>query len=242
MRDLRHIMAAMGAYVRHRESRDTPPLPFITLSQQAGAAMPGLVDTLVERLDEGNDREPHWSGWERELVERAAADHKLSSQLIATITDKDHSVLRQMFEGLSLSDGPPLGEDAIYRRVAATIRAVADLGRAVIVGLGAVYVTRDKPLGLHIGLVAPLEFRAKQMARRENTDDRDGRERALEIDHNRETFYRQHFPLAMRGADLFHATFNVAEVPTDAIVGAIVDLLPRVTVPDKKSHHEMQPA
>ena len=235
MQDLRNVLAAMGAHLRHREMHERDqPLPFITISQQAGVDLTELVPALVERLNAGLRGEPRWTGWERELIERAAADHQLSDWLIETITDRDHSMLRQMFEGLSFADGPPLSEEAIYRRVATTIRAVADLGRAVMVGLGSVYVTRDKPMGLHVGLVAPLEERAKFMAEREGVDEFDGRDRVLEIDHNRAAFYRQHFPLAPTGADLFHVTFNVAEVPADAIAEAIDDLLPRVTA-DRRS-------
>lgn len=230
MQDLRNVLAAMGAHLRYREMHERDrPLPFVTISHQAGIDMTGLVPALVDRLNAGLRSEPRWSGWERELIERAADDHQLSSRLIETITDKDHSVLRQMFEGLSQSDRPPLSEEAIYRRVATTIRAVADLGRAVMVGLGSVYVTRDKPMGLHVGLVAPLEQRARYMAERDGVDEHDGRDRVVEIDHNRQSFYRQHFPLAPTGADLFHVTFNIAEVPVDAIGEAVADLLPRMT-------------
>lgn len=231
MHELRHVLAAMGAHLRHREASERDrPLPFITISKQAGIDVPELVPRLLKTLDTDRRGEPGWTGWERELIERAAADHHLSGRLIETITDKDHSVLRQMFEGLSFADGPPLSEDAIYRRVATTIRAVADLGRAVIVGLGAVYVTRDKPKGLHVGLVAPLEHRARCMAHREGIDEHDGRDRVLEIDHNRQSFYHQRFGLAPTGADLFHVTFNVADLPTHAIADSVANLLPRAAM------------
>ena len=54
----------------------------------------------------------------------------------------------------------------VYRRVASTIRALAGAGRAVIVGRGGAFITADLAAGIHVRIVAPAEFRVREMARR----------------------------------------------------------------------------
>src|SRR5690242_11068709 len=142
------------------------PLPFVTISRQAGAGGRTLARRLAERLnamaDAGEDasgggREKPWSAWDHELVEKVSKEHDLSETLVEALEDSSHRWMQDFLSGLSFGGSKVHPEEfAVYRRVAHTIRGPANLGGAIIVGRGGVFITRDLPGGVHVRLVGPL--------------------------------------------------------------------------------------
>ena len=113
-----------------------------------------------------NDIDPGdlpWKVWDNELVERVAAEHHLPASRVAELEDQQPSWLEEALGGLAIAGNHP-EEVTIFRRVATAIRALAELGRVVIVGRGAVFVTGDMPAGVHLRLVAPVGFRVASTA------------------------------------------------------------------------------
>ncbi len=158
--NVRPIMAALKTLsleTKPRAERGEAPAPFITLSRQPGSGAWMLAQEFVETINADHPDGPHWTCWDRELVEKVAADHHLSERLIESLEDVDHSWLAQFLSGISFSGD----YDAmrVYRRVAATIRALAQAGHVVIVGRGSGFITRNMAGGIHLRLVAPLEHR-----------------------------------------------------------------------------------
>jgi hypothetical protein len=97
MNQLRPILAAVSSHLtEHEEALPNGPLPFITLSRQAGAGAVPLMHELLERLRQIDTDVPPWTGWHRELVERIAADHEMSASLVDALEDSDRSFLRQL--------------------------------------------------------------------------------------------------------------------------------------------------
>jgi cytidylate kinase len=201
-----------------------PAVPFITISRQAGAGAKALADSLVERLNaiEG-DEERRWTSWDRELVEKVAADLGTSRDLIDELTEKNHNWLERFFADLcTSSEARHASEFKIYRRVASTIRALAQAGRVVIVGRGGVYITRDIPGGLHLRLVAPRADRVTAMAERRGFSLEQAEEFVTETDRARESFCREHFAGAVFGPEIFSITFNTSRVSVDQMIDCAV--------------------
>jgi hypothetical protein len=124
--------------------------PFVTIAREAGAGGRSLSHALADALNQRDDT-TRWRAFDRELVEKVAADHQISETLVESLEKKTRSWLDEL-----LVSGPE-SSFGVYRRVAATIRALAEVGGAVIVGRGGVFVTEGLPGGIHIRLVAPLE-------------------------------------------------------------------------------------
>src|SRR5690349_10670490 len=68
-----------------------PPLPFITVSRQPGAGAVSMAQLVIEDLNRGVPPEAHWTCWDRELVEKVAADFKLSTSLVESLEEADRS-------------------------------------------------------------------------------------------------------------------------------------------------------
>ena len=118
-----------------------PPPPFITISRQAGAGGRSFATRLVERLNEIDTSDLHWTLWDNELVERVAAEYHLRPSAVASLEDQPHSWLEEALGSLAIGstrDRPD--ELTLYHRVSTTIRALAEIGRVVIVGRGGGFI------------------------------------------------------------------------------------------------------
>src|SRR5687768_787505 len=167
---MRPVVAALRLNELPRRDRAAPVavVPFVPSSRQAGAGGTTLAQRLVDRLNE-IDRDPQrpWTCWDRELVERVVADHHVAQELIDSLEDVHRTWLEEFFTGLSFAEGTEQADElTVYHRVAATIRALAQLGRVVIVGRGGVCITRNMPGGAHVRLVAPPKDRVAFMMRK----------------------------------------------------------------------------
>jgi cytidylate kinase len=125
----------------------------------------------------------------------------------------------------------PQSDFGVYQRVAGTIRAVSELGGAIVVGRGGVFITRDLPGGIHIRLVAPRRDRVRRVAEKRGLSEAAAEAYVRETDLGRANFYRNRFPGVRLGAETFHATFNTARVPPEVVARCVAVLVPRVGPP-----------
>ncbi|MFP4146023.1 MAG: AAA family ATPase [Phycisphaeraceae bacterium] len=226
MSNLRSIMGVVAAgAARGGQHRPEEIRPFVTIARQSGAGATTLKDRLVERLRELDTADPPWTGFERELVEKVAKEHQLSQPLVESLGEKTHSWIEDLFTGLT-SHGPEQSELTAYRRVAQTIRALAQAGRVVVVGRGGVFLTRDMPRGLHIQLVAPLEQRIAHVMQRDQVAEKEARKHIQQRDHARQQFYKRYWPNRTVTPESFTVTYNTAGIDEDALVDSIIPLIP----------------
>jgi cytidylate kinase len=227
--DLLPVLAAIRAaeYANRIPETSTPPAPpapFVTISRQAGAGARTLANSLAARLNARCPGELPWTVWDNELVERVAAEHHLPVSRVAALEDQRPSWLEEALESLAVS-GPPATEAAVYRRVATTIRVLAQVGRVIVVGRGGAYVTADLPGGVHVRLVAPVEHRVAAAARALKLSLPEAADWVKEKDQAREAFYRRHWPTRSLTPEDFTATFNTAAVSNDRSVESVVSLV-----------------
>jgi cytidylate kinase len=202
-------------------------VPFVTISRQAGARGRSLATQLAERLNEIDPGPLPWTVWDDELVERVAKEHGLPHQRVAALEDERPSWLEEILGGLTITEGKtPADELAVYRRVAATIRALAELGRVIIVGRGGAYVARDIPDGVHVRLVAPLEFRVAAAAQQQGISRKAAAAWVKERDASRDAFYRRHWPSRPLVPENFTMLLNVSILSLAQQVAAILSVLP----------------
>lgn len=237
MEGYRAIAGALSAgTIRPQEQARRAPLPFVTISRQAGAGGNTLKDCLVDRLREIDKADPPWTGFDHELVGKVAQDHHLSTPLLETLDEANHSYLNELF-GSVLTNKPEPSELAVLRRVAKTIRALAQVGRVVIVGRGGVFITEGMPAGVHIHLVAPLEDRIDATARSRGISQENAAAWVDRIDRNRQAFYHRHWPQRSLDAAAFTVTFNTGQLSDEQIVDAVIPLIPGM-----KAKHERHQA
>lgn len=242
---LRSMSAVMRAAelleMRRGEEGERPvdPVPFITISRQAGAGGRSLARHIVRRLNKTHPGVLPWTVWDNELVHKVAEENHLPEDLVTSVEDRRPSWLHDALSGLTFEDDPANPDEfKVYRRVAVAIRALAQMGRVVIVGRGGAFVTRDLPGGIHLRLVAPLKERVARYGRRFDLAPEVAAETVRKVDEARAAFYRRYWPDKALSAETFTATFNAAAVPEDRLVEAVVALVPAEPSPGARRHKQ----
>jgi cytidylate kinase len=201
--------------------------PFVTISRQAGAGGVTFSRHLAEHLNNRfpNPPEHPWQSFDHELVERIAADHHLSTDLIESLEKSSHTWISEFFSGLSLSDQNP-SEMHVFRRVVQTVRALARAGHVIMVELGGMLITRDMPWGIHVRIVAPFEFRVKNLARLEKISEKEAREAVTLRDRDRDAFLAKFWPAQhpLR-PEMFHLTLNSSLMSEQEMAQAVMPLI-----------------
>lgn len=209
------------------ESQHKDVAPFVTISRQAGAGGWSLAKLLVERLNTIDPGERQWAAWDRELLERIAEEHHIPAALVESL-EHPRCWLEDLLSGISLSnDAASLDEYQVYRRVASTVRGLARAGRSVIVGRGAVYATNDLPGGVHVRLIAPVEYRIARVARLMKVPEAKAAAEIHRLDRHREAFHRRYWPGKALMAEVFTITFNAAAITEEQMVASVLPLIRR---------------
>lgn len=201
-------------------------VPFVTISRQGGAGGHTIGQLLVTRLNELDPSERPWTLWDRQLVEKIVADHNVERDLVEHLGESNRTWMEDFLAGLAFDVGQT--EARVYQYVATTMRALAHQGRVVLVGRGSVYITRHMPGGVHLRLVAPVEFRVSAMAKQLNMTMEAAAAHVHQLDKMRDAFYRRYWPRQVVANEAFSLTINTAMVDeTRAVECALPLILPK---------------
>jgi hypothetical protein len=199
--------------------------PFVTISRQAGAGGRSFAVSLAARLNAIDAGALPWTVWDNELVTRIANQWHLRPESVAAIEEQRPNWLEEALASLLSGNAEEHSEVAVFHHVASAIRALAEMGRVIIVGRGGAFVTEDLPGGVHLRLVAPLQHRVEAMARARGISMAQAAKWVRETDHNRDAFCHRHWPGRTPGPEAFTATFNTARSATGTLVEAVLPLV-----------------
>jgi cytidylate kinase len=177
----------------------------ITVTREYGAGGYEVAHRLAEVLG--------WQLLDRELLHQAAAAEHLPDDELERLDEK----------AISLADRfrlhPP--HQHYIHGLTEAARQAAQRGNVVLVGRGTGQLLADHPGTLHIRLVAPLEWRAQRMARKEGWSQEQARARCAEQDRTRERFSRYFFGDAPSQPWSYHLIFHTGWVPLDDVVACV---------------------
>lgn len=193
-----------------------------------------LAEELVKRLQQVDRAEPPWTAFDKNLVEKVAADYHMSKRLIESIEDKGYNWLRELFEDISTtaSASVPVPDEVIaYHRVAKTMWALAHAGRVVLVGWAGVFVTAGLSNGVHVRLVAPMEVRVHRIQKERGLSEREAHREIEELDQRHKAFYDRFWPGRTLAPETFTATYNTGYLNEGRIADSIISLVNKAPAP-----------
>lgn len=209
-------------------------LPFITIAQQIGAEVPNLPQRLAEILSADATDGPPWSHWDRELIVKVSQDSRIPTELIESVETSGHSWLDDLLNGIA----GRVDEMVILHRIRDAVRAVAQSGRAILIGHGSVYFTHDLPGGLHVRLIAPMPVRLAQVGSRFNLTPEKAARHIRQMDRQRQEFFSRFGVPHTVEPESFSAVLNTGELDENPIIGGILAMLPQ----SEKTHAMQQGA
>ena len=200
-----------------------PYHPFVTISRQTGAGGHTLANALLQRMQREGD--PIFQGWQvfdRELCEKLLEDPTLHVSMRSLLTEEYRSEIEDAVFSILGGETPRY---AVVKKFFETIRALATLGRVIIVGRAGMCVTRGLPDGVHLRLVASEATRVKRMMGLLQTGEKEAREAVYKQDRDRGRLVRDHFSRNIHDPLLYDVTWNTDSVSFEAIAASIIALI-----------------
>ncbi|MGZ4114314.1 MAG: cytidylate kinase-like family protein [Actinomycetota bacterium] len=231
--------SALDRYVRFVNEADrlrrpadvgSPGDPIVTISRQAGCDAHALADAIVARLrpHARPDSSP-WTVFDRDLVDRVLEEHGLPPRLAVYMPEDSVSkVADSVDEFLGIHPSTAV----LVRRTAATIRGLAGVGNAVIIGRAANVVTADASHAFHVRLVGSFDRRVRRVEEREHLTRADATERVRRIDAGRRRYVKKYYRQDIDDPLLYDLVVNIDRTSCDEIAALVADaVLRRARVP-----------
>jgi cytidylate kinase len=157
-----HMWEAEGG--KAESAKKAGGIKFITLSRQYGCAGFRIVERLAEILNvlqPARTGEPRWTVYDRMLVDTICRDHNLGRMLVTTIDRLRKNVFSDYITGMFTGEPSSI---KVFKQIAETVFRLAAGGRVILIGRASALITQKLVTGLHARIVAPLDWRVKQVA------------------------------------------------------------------------------
>ncbi len=184
----------------------------ITISRNYGSRGYRIGELVGKKLN--------WEVYSRSLVEHISETANLREQIIHEFDEKKRS--------LSLSqiifDPKAFSGDKYYRHLLQVILAIANHGRAVIVGRGANFIA-DAHTGLHVRVTASFESRVHRYANKQKAPYREARKKVESVDRERAEFIKHYFNKDIDDPHFYDLVINVERFTNEQVADMIIHAL-----------------
>lgn len=221
---LQHAEAYINIHVSRSgpDYHGKPPGPFVTISRESGTGVATFANLLASRLDHELPGEKPWTVFDANLVVTMLNSRELSPRLAAFLPeDKVSDIEASVGEIVGLH--PSLWE--LTQRTNDLMRQLARSGHVILVGRGANFATGDIAHGVHLRLVAPVEFRARHKACELDVTVEAATSHNAHVDAARRKFVKSVFDADVERPQAYDLVFNVARLSADQAVGLTVALV-----------------
>jgi hypothetical protein len=191
--------------------------PTITISREFGCEGYPLAECLKQLLEEASG-EP-WNLFDKALVEKVAADEKLSLTLLSHLGDESRAtdVLKTHFGYLT--------HDEAYAKVVKHLVQIATAGCAIIVGRGGAVACQDLKNCFHFRLEGSFAFRAAALARRMEVPLAEAEELVRAQSKLREKFISECLQTDITSSRWYDAVFNNERQSVETIAQACMRII-----------------
>jgi cytidylate kinase len=183
--------------------------PVIAISRLTGCNGSLLAQQLAHRMG--------WELFDQQLLAKVAESSHLSEAILKTVDERNQPAVREWFQSLFLQRYP---SSDYSRHLAKVLMAIAEHGRAVILGRGASFILKSQDR-LSVLLVAPLEERLRNFAYQEGLPQADARRRLFQADSERRAFIQRHFHADILDPTQYDLVLNTAAVSADGALAVI---------------------
>jgi cytidylate kinase len=218
----------LGAMSQARVRRSVKPRPAITISRETGSGALVVANLVAKQLDLECPGDPPcpWAVFERALVTKILEDHSLSQKIEEFMPEEFRFPLSEAFEFL-LGLHPPSWVLREYAKE--TIRKLATSGNVILVGRGGAVITKRLAHVLHVRLVAPFDFRVRNVARIQGVSERQAVRMVRANDAANRHYVRAYLNANVRDSSYYDLVVNTATAGFDRtariISAAVLDLV-----------------
>lgn len=218
------VLKFLGSQSYEKGGQPTPgERAFVTISRQAGAGGRALAAALLEEFARrGNPVLTGWQWADRPVCESLASDPRLHTSLAALLDEHYRSRLEDFLSQLLSGAAPQL---KLYHALFGTVRALAAVGRVVLVGRAGVCATRGLPGGVHVRLVGSRGARIERVSRRFGWDTAKAESWVDQQDRDRAAVVKEYFGRDAADPLLYDLVVNTDRVPVPSAASAVAELV-----------------
>ena len=190
--------------------------PYLLISRQRGSGGDKIAQAAGGRLG--------WHVFDRQIVDSVASRAHVRQQLILSLDERARTAFEDTFR--SAFEPEDIGSANYILYLKQVVLALGHQGDVVLVGRGAQYMLPIE-CGLRVRIVAPAEWRAKQIAARLKLPIEEARKEIQVSDANRQSFARQYFHQDAGDTLNYDVVINTAEVCIEGAADLVVFALER---------------
>jgi cytidylate kinase len=193
----------------------------VTISRQAGCGAVHVAEKLANYLQQHAPAPGvSWTVFDRELMDKVLADHKLPKYLAKFLPEDRTSQIEDTLA--DIFGVHPTGETMV-KQTAETLLQLAELGSVILIGRAGNIVTARLPHVLHIRLVAPLEERIERICHDDRKTPAEARRFCLEEEQARARYLKTYFRADINDPMHYHLVINTSRVGYDNAARVIGD-------------------
>lgn len=205
-------------------SAETRVLPFVTISRQTGTGGHALAESMLEVFADQPDRElfAGWRIYDRTICEMVVEDRRFAGSLDSLIEEEYRSRTNDFFHQMLRSTAH---QDLVMGRMFLVVRAIAGMGKTIIVGRGGSHVTRDILRGVSLRVVAPEDVRIARAMDAHGLTEKEARAGASKRDSDRARLLKSSFGADISDPTGYDVTWNAGSASFTEISLATVALV-----------------
>jgi cytidylate kinase len=231
-RCLSFINAQLRNGVRKNGHQNDGRIRAVTISRQAGCGAAAVAQNLAGYLQtRTREDEPHWTVFDKNLVERVLQEHNLPQRLATYMPENWSSEVADTMDQL-FGLHPPSW--ILVRETAETVLRLAKLGNVIIIGRGANIITARLDSVVHVRLVASLESRIKHIQETDRLDRKAALEFIQREDKGRRRYLRKFYGRDVNDPLLYHFVINTDLIGYQAAAQMIGDMVLTGKTPNSK--------
>ena len=197
---------------------------FLTLSREYGCAGFRIGDALTEVLNSDLPvGQPKWTVYDRKLVDEVCHCHCLSRVLVESLDEQRKYPFSDYITGLFTGEPSTI---QIFKKCAESIFQLASNGRVILIGRASALITSKLTGGLHVRIIAPLDWRIKQVAAFENIGLlEDARKRVEKMDKERGKYARDFLGKNLKDPANYDLMLNQQTLGVEGVVKLILQAM-----------------
>jgi len=180
----------------------------VTISRQAGGGGLRVAEKVAEYLQQHAPAPcVGWTVFDRELMHKVLADHKLPKYLAKFLPEDRASRIEDTLADI-FGVHPPA--ETVVKHTTETLLQLAELGNVILIGRAGNIVTARLPHVLHVRLVAPLEDRIERICRDDHKTPAEARKFCLEEEQARARYLKTYFNADINDPLHYHLVINTS--------------------------------
>jgi len=200
--------------IKKWQKKDKPGLPVITISTEPGSGGHAIGECVAEMLG--------FDFFDRDIIKAIAQSADISDQVIASLEKERLSGISDFVA--SLINDRYLWPGVYLEHLMKVVGIIAKHGGAVIMGRGANFIIpADEQLSVRV--VAPLDYRVKNVARDRGASEDEARRRVIHRESRRAAFVKQSYNADIADPYNYNLVINTHKADFDAALGAILGAL-----------------